>query len=556
MEGGYCKCNSYRALKLQDIATQLFKFCKRKQANSLTATTDLENEYSCIGVTKSTQKSCTDLSICWTYIVFTLLWTMSLLVEDMPKHVSVQVHGDFSLLLPSGLYEIKKMEPRFKIRTIIIFCLFLAMAGIIGFGYFCQDQVCALTKRSMILQPDILAYNGRAQPSDSNTVWTDEHQPAPPLPPSPQHMINEQQEKQMMSPITSASTLNVKSVQQNVIFANAGLSYEDVLNDDFQFDMDGHDVMVFLHIQKTGGTSFGRHLVRDLDLKRPCECQRQRKRCYCFRPHRNENWLFSRYSTGWKCGLHADWTELTNCVDLELEKNEGESAKRRYFYITLLREPIARYMSEYRHVKRGATWKGSRHWCLGRQATAEELPACYKGKDWLDVTLDEFAACESNLAVNRQTRMLADLALVGCYNKSSMTSQERDRVMLASAKRNLAAMAYFGLTEYQKISQYIFEETFNLRFAIPFEQHNTTVSALAIHNLSNDQKRRIKELNSLDIQLYTFAKNLLFQRFETLKAKDNDFEKRFANLGNIYYKQGVTEFNWDSNIDDTASTDH
>lgn len=55
--------------------------------------------------------------------------------------------------------------------------------------------------------------------------------------------------------------------QPNHITANAGLSYEDVLNDDFQFDMDGHDVMVFLHIQKTGGTSFGRHLVRDLDLK-------------------------------------------------------------------------------------------------------------------------------------------------------------------------------------------------------------------------------------------------------------------------------------------------
>lgn len=49
--------------------------------------------------------------------------------------------------------------------------------------------------------------------------------------------------------------------------ANPGLSYEDVLNEDFQFNMDAHDVMVFLHIQKTGGTSFGKHLVRDLDLK-------------------------------------------------------------------------------------------------------------------------------------------------------------------------------------------------------------------------------------------------------------------------------------------------
>lgn len=52
-----------------------------------------------------------------------------------------------------------------------------------------------------------------------------------------------------------------------MLVANPGLSYDEVLNDDFQFDMNAHDVMVFLHIQKTGGTSFGKHLVRDLDLK-------------------------------------------------------------------------------------------------------------------------------------------------------------------------------------------------------------------------------------------------------------------------------------------------
>lgn len=31
-----------------------------------------------------------------------------------------------------------------------------------------------------------------------------------------------------------------------------GLSYEDMLNDDFAFNLDSHDVMVFLHMQKTG----------------------------------------------------------------------------------------------------------------------------------------------------------------------------------------------------------------------------------------------------------------------------------------------------------------
>lgn len=143
--------------------------------------------------------------------------------------------------------------------------------------------------------------------------------------------------------------------------------------------------------------------------------------------------------------------------------------------------------------------------------------------------------------------MLADLALVGCYNKTYLPAHERDRILLESAKRNLAGMAYFGLTEYQKVSQYIFEETFNLRFAIPFEQHNSTFTALG--TMKKYQSDKIKQLNSLDLELYTFAKNLLFQRFQKLKNKDVNFEKRFANLGNINYsKQGVTEFNWDKHL--------
>lgn len=67
---------------------------------------------------------------------------------------------------------------------------------------------------------------------------------------------------------TSAFQSNLgKPLQQAALNSNRGLSYEEVLNEDFQFDMDAHDVMVFLHIQKTGGTSFGKHLVLDLDLK-------------------------------------------------------------------------------------------------------------------------------------------------------------------------------------------------------------------------------------------------------------------------------------------------
>lgn len=58
-------------------------------------------------------------------------------------------------------------------------------------------------------------------------------------------------------------------------------------------------------------------------------------------------------------------------------------------------------------------------------------------------------------------------------------------------------------------------------------------------------------LNALDLELYEFAKQLLFERFEQLKAKDPNFEEHFSHLGMLSSKYGVTEFNWDRNIDES-----
>ena len=76
---------------------------------------------------------------------------------------------------------------------------------------------------------------------------------------------------------------------------------KEILEDNFMFNLTSKtDVMVFLHIQKTGGTTFGKHLVEDIDLARPCECHRKTRRrrkfhCDCFRPGtKDSNWLFSR----------------------------------------------------------------------------------------------------------------------------------------------------------------------------------------------------------------------------------------------------------------------
>lgn len=75
---------------------------------------------------------------------------------------------------------------------------------------------------------------------------------------------------------------------------------------------------------------------------------------------------------------------------------------------------------------------------------------------------------------------------------------------------------YLCLTKHSgfvQISQYVFEETFNLLFAVPFTQHNATVSGATLAALSPSQIAHIKRLNSLDLELYEFAKNLMFKRY-------------------------------------------
>ncbi|XP_044793359.1 heparan-sulfate 6-O-sulfotransferase 2 isoform X6 [Bubalus bubalis] len=376
------------------------------------------------------------------------------------------------------------------------------------------------------------------------------------------------------------------------------------------FDIKGDDLIVFLHIQKTGGTTFGRHLVRNIQLEQPCECRVGQKKCTCHRPGKRETWLFSRFSTGWSCGLHADWTELTSCVPAVVDgkrdarlrpsrwrifqildaaskdkqgspnttpgANSPSSAKarntskngkkflstaavltfheydetiwgRRHFptpsrteqclsmfrntcyywnfhYITILRDPVSRYLSEWRHVQRGATWKASLHVCDGRPPTSEELPSCYTGDDWSGCPLKEFMDCPYNLANNRQVRMLSDLTLVGCYNLSVMPEKQRNKVLLESAKSNLKHMAFFGLTEFQRKTQYLFEKTFNMNFISPFTQYNTTRASSV--EINEELQKRIEGLNFLDMELYSYAKDLFLQRYQFMRQKEHQEARR------------------------------
>ena len=113
--------------------------------------------------------------------------------------------------------------------------------------------------------------------------------------------------------------------------------------------------------------------------------------------------------------------------------------------------------------------------------------------------------------------------------------------MLNSAKANLANMAYFGLTEEQEISQYLFEETFNLRFKTDFDQLNRsdTHSGHSLDKLDDAVIEKIRNLNHLDLELYKFATILLKERFDLMKESDESFEEHIDEV------KKEKEFSWD-----------
>lgn len=181
-----------------------------------------------------------------------------------------------------------------------------------------------------------------------------------------------------------------------------------------------------------------------------------------------------------------------------------------------------RYISEWKHVSRGATWI-RQHAAKNCLITSYEL--CFGGRaNWENATLDEFMSCEHNLASNRQTRMLAtyDSHLSRCDRNGFVHLDANGRELVRRAKRTLKEMPFFAINEYQHLSQLLFEKTFGgvFKFQVDLDQSNRSFAHEFIKDFRNQNViRRIETLNSLDFELYSFAVKLFFQRLDFYNIK-------------------------------------
>lgn len=315
------------------------------------------------------------------------------------------------------------------------------------------------------------------------------------------------------------------------------------------FDLYGLDSLVFIHIQKTGGSDFLRHLVtatrdgrylcllpkdKQMDIQnnsigrkgivgRGIMCPRDPAK-----PD-GEQWLICEKNLGWVCQLHSSYTEYKACLP---KLNNGMvNPNSRFLYATILRHPVLRYLSEYLHFKRGAKW-AKKGICGGKEVKEAEMPPCYPDfynkKPWPNLTMDKFLACQSNWANNRQTLMLADLEPLGCYGNTLHPPEEKDRLMLESAKENIRKFAFFGLTEYQRESCALFERTFGVKLKLETEQRAMSAlhSAPILQTLWNDSQLydQIAAVNHLDMELYEYALQLFVERVKTTLGREIDLD--------------------------------
>lgn len=395
------------------------------------------------------------------------------------------------------------------------------------------------------------------------------------------------------------------------------------------FDPHGKDTLVVLHTQKTGGSNFVKHLVtlqkngqylcslsqavrksiktrgriprqpqqrqqkqrrqqrkqqkaRGIRIRRQQQQQTKHAMTSCPRDPahpQGAQWMIASKTVRWVCGIHASYNEYRNCLpSLKGNPRISLSEGQRLHYVILLRHPVLRYLSEYLHFQRNATWANARHVCDHRPVTPWEMPPCYPGfyagQPWVNVTLSAFVGCDSNWGNNRQTMMLADLEAVHCYNVSALSKEERDRRLLESAKANLREFSFFGMTEYMEESCVLFERTFGMEFAArlePYDSLDEFRSGPLLVNLqgssssssggksgngSDDKNlelyRGVLERNRLDMQLYAYALELFAERarrvgvevnrdyvaeeVEKLRAQPRKMDQAMARNRNLNYK--------------------
>ena len=239
------------------------------------------------------------------------------------------------------------------------------------------------------------------------------------------------------------------------------------------------DTLVFVHIAKCGGTSFNRRLMSLAVGGAPCVCNPpeasgtpprthnghavvQPSACACPRlpsgakapaqwselaasrlgAQRQRQWRFlqaqwlvSPETTGWLGGVHAPVRVLHAYLMLAARLTSSHALASGIHFVTLLREPLSRFLSEFYETYDG--WEvhhGTPPRLSQMSACSARLPEPLRTRARLGIDnttkalyeelFPHWLACPANMASSRQTRALAYAALITQGRPASTANQQ------------------------------------------------------------------------------------------------------------------------------------
>ncbi|OAF69390.1 hypothetical protein A3Q56_02857 [Intoshia linei] len=283
---------------------------------------------------------------------------------------------------------------------------------------------------------------------------------------------------------------------------------------------------VFIHIQKTGGTFYEKQFCKMFCSKliklkfKKIDCINCIKKLICksnytirsdvegsIYGHKRVNiknfktFLFnshipivSRYTVGWVCGVHADFSHFENCnikkklasycpKNLKYPQSSNEKV-----YITLIRDPVKRIISEYYKFNEK---KGNSMWDSVDMGTKD---LSYRYNEIKNFT--QFIKCVPDTVLNRMTYMLSNL------NKIDFNKLKWKKIILKNAKKNvIEKFIIFGNIDYYQETNKLFQILTNSKI---LTKKNTFKSKYK-YNYNEIKSEILKNTNFwMDHHLYIF----------------------------------------------------
>ncbi len=234
-----------------------------------------------------------------------------------------------------------------------------------------------------------------------------------------------------------------------------------------------HKTLIFLHIPKTGGTTLTEIIERQYDVNN------------VFNIKRNfQDSIQKLIKLGKK-------SERVACIKGHITFGIHRYLPGEFTYITLLRDPVEKTISEYYYIQR-----------------SPEHPLFNKIKSD-EIDIKKFT--HKYLQNNSQTKLIA--------GQQADENTDANKI-LELAKENIRQhFAFVGITEMFDESLLVMQNIFKWN-NIFYNMRNVTAERPGIQDLPLELIDSIRDTNKADIELYNFAKDLLIEKFKNLELNN------------------------------------